>query len=262
MLLLLTNVMVPLEILKHFCKARFTSCQIVRNTTAASWNLSNYHLTLACNAFYAVAPDTIEECMLGAGMLNIPGLECMLGEKPGVGMPYIELMPFMYCIPPAIWWQYPELWPPTMPPAAPVAKLYRWSNPPGVRKKSTMLDFFRRPCGFSYVNFNYFRLSPHQCSCCVVLAGLSKFRNLYRKIMLLFFVFFNRRRNFLKNLLVKHLSERNFSKIQRRIFFHDITDSFDDSLRFRVWICSFFRVTGRSIQNNNHPLKVADLPIN
>ena len=55
-LLLFTNV--PLLtyliwVLKLFCRARFTLCYNVRNTLAASRNLSNYYLTLAmdCGRF-------------------------------------------------------------------------------------------------------------------------------------------------------------------------------------------------------------------
>ena len=33
--------------MKLLCIARFTLCKNVRNTPAASWNLSNYYLTLA-----------------------------------------------------------------------------------------------------------------------------------------------------------------------------------------------------------------------
>ena len=43
----ISNAMVPLGILKHFCIERFTLCSNVWNTTAASFNLSNYFLTLA-----------------------------------------------------------------------------------------------------------------------------------------------------------------------------------------------------------------------
>ena len=51
MLLLLTNIPLvtlwSLGILNHFSVARFTLCKNVRNTPAASSNLSNYHVTLA-----------------------------------------------------------------------------------------------------------------------------------------------------------------------------------------------------------------------
>ena len=40
------SVMVSLEKLILFCSARLTLCWNVRDTLAASWNLSNYYLTL------------------------------------------------------------------------------------------------------------------------------------------------------------------------------------------------------------------------
>ena len=42
-----SNVMVPWGIQQHFSIARVKLCWNVRITPAASWNLSNYHLTLA-----------------------------------------------------------------------------------------------------------------------------------------------------------------------------------------------------------------------
>ena len=60
----ISNVMFPLGILKHFCIARFTLCQNVRNTLALSWDLTNFQIV--CTSL------TVRRCWVTVSRLRYP----------------------------------------------------------------------------------------------------------------------------------------------------------------------------------------------